>query len=87
MAEYIRDEEIEVAKRKIKDFIGVGNQLTFSKDQLKNRGLSISLSPGLYPLYVVIDALVRENVSVYPMYAKCACSSLGGVSIDCNAHI
>lgn len=61
MAEYIRDEEIEAAKRKIKDFIGVGNQLTFSKDQLKNRGLSISLSPGLYPLYVVIDALVRET--------------------------
>ncbi len=87
MAECIRDEEIEVAKRKIKDFICVGNQLTISKDQFKNRGLYISLSPGLYPLYEVIDALVRENVGVYPRYAKCACSSLGGVSIDCNAHI
>ncbi len=77
MAECINDEKIEIAKRKIKDFIGVGNQLTISKDQLKNRGLSISLSPGPYPLYVVIDALVRENISVYPMYTKCACPSLG----------
>jgi len=82
MAECISDEEIEVAKRKIKDFIGVGNQLTISKDQLKKRGLSIRLSPGSYPLYVVIDALVRENISVYPMYAKCACPSFGGGAIQ-----